>query len=250
VIVGGTTIARPWVVTGIALVHVGLVALFMLLPVPRLDAPSIDVVEIEFADFPPEPPPIAQPVPDPIPVIEVEASPPPRLEAPEPEPPAPSPAAEVEQASPETDATELDVLTQLAPAPEEERASPQTSEETPDRIDTERVAQALRLMSCQSLVRDKDETCPDQNPFDRAEALAAREHAANNPAPVAIFDNQNAAERFFSNQKRDRHMFPGMDADLFSDPLPPGAYNADRIRSGREPLWSEEMKRGFSKEKD
>ena len=70
--------------------------------------------------------------------------------------------------------------------------------------------------------------------------------------PAAIlrrdaFGPKSAVEGFFAKQDEDPFMFPGMDAALFTEGMAPGAYNAQRIRNGQDPLWDQEMIDGFRK---
>ena len=226
-----------------AFVHLTLAAILMAMPLPILRQPDMVVVEIEFAERP-EPPPLEispETEAEPIPPTEMEPAPDPVAAQVEPAPEMPEPRV------PEPLTGESEVLTRLDAEP----PTSTTHADTPnDTIDPAKVSQALRLLSCQSLTRAREADCPTPDPFAVADALEARDEAAHNPAAIPVFKEQNAAERFFARQKRNRHMFPGMDADLFGDTLPSGAYDAARIRSGREPLWSEDMKRGFTEPED
>lgn len=142
---------------------------------------------------------------------------------------------------------DLDVLSQRADdASKSDATASDTGGDIPA-LDEIQLADVLRLASCQKLVQARDPECPETDPFDTALTLAARKGSAANSTAIAFDIEENAYEQFFSGQKKNRHMFPGMSADMFSDPLPPGAHDAERIRNGSEPLWSQKMKDGFTK---
>ena len=68
--------------------------------------------------------------------------------------------------------------------------------------------------------------------------------------PERLFEDpryiaKTVGDKIFEAEAAKRFLWP--DADLFADPLPPGAYNARRIRNGQEPLWSQDMRDGFRK---
>lgn len=111
--------------------------------------------------------------------------------------------------------------------------------------DLDSLAEALGLSFCNRLARDQSDTCPPPDPFSVAEARAEREAYARNPMEITYEAPQGRVERFFALQKHNRHMFPGMNAHMFGDPMPPGAYDAQRIRNGQDPLWSDEKRRSF-----
>ncbi len=245
-LVGDVRELRLWIVAGVSLVHAALIAALLLIPIPVVRHTAVTIVDIEFAEIEQELPPLAPP---PLPVVpnrlpELAQRPKP-LSAPEPPPASGTSANPLSSQSLEPAASSVEVLTQLEPAAAPASAATRLAANDGDQ---DKVARTLRLLSCQKLSRDPDETCPKRDPFEVAEALAARELATHNPTAISVFDQQNAAERFFSRQSQDRHMFPGMDADLFADPAPPGANDAERIRNGGSPNWSEEMKRGFTKD--
>lgn len=147
---------------------------------------------------------------------------------------------------PDNDSAILEVLVRLeAEQAQLEIASP-GGDSPADTIGPDEVATVLRRFSCEGLTGEQKENCPKSNPFAIAEVRAARDSLARNPTPISIDIRMNVVEEFFARQKQDRHMFPGMNADMFVDTLPPGVYDAERIRSGGEPLWNGEMKRRFS----
>ncbi|MEL7540289.1 MAG: hypothetical protein AAGJ51_05255, partial [Pseudomonadota bacterium] len=111
------------------------------------------------------------------------------------------------------------------------------------------VSAVLQSLSCQRLSSHRDEACPQLDPFDVAAASDARQTAAPEaPLLRGKYGPKNALERFASQKDRAPYIMPGMSADLFSEGMSPGAYNAQRIREGRSPLWDKEMERGFRRE--
>lgn len=196
--------------------------------------PKVAALDIEIVELEPDPPSGAPQRPEPdAPMRDAEPIPrraasSPMIREPDSEPP---------------DQTEfqptLEVLTQVEPAPLEpsvDQAPP------PGSIAPDEIAQALQHFNCRKLTPHPNENCPKPDPFAVADARQARAEAHLNPMPVIAFNQQNAAERFFSKQGRNPHMFPGMDADLFADPMPKGSYDAERIRNGLAPTWDRELR--------
>lgn len=242
---GDTLKAKSGIVTGVTLAHVVVLAFVATMPLSSIKTEKVAVLNVELAERPAAPAPEIASI-DPPAKTGPHAQAPPKITAPEPV----QPATDVEH--PDSNADGLDILTSLEPGMDDQRvpsASTGSNTGTSDSetIDERQIAQALRLFSCQRLTRARDEDCSKPDPFAVAEALDARQQAALDPQQIPVFNRENAAEQFFSRQKQARHMFPGMDADMFGDTLPSGAYTASRIREGREPLWSEDMKRGFTK---
>ena len=208
---------------------------------PKIAALDIEIVALE-QDPPPEAPSLPDPDPEPEPPV-IEAEPiPPRA--------APSPIVDQQDSAPakQTDPQPaLEVLTQLDPAP----LAPNTDQAPPaGTIAPDEIAQALQRLNCLKLTLHPDEACPKPDPFAVAEALQKRTDERLNPMPMIAFDQQNAAERFFSKQSSNPHMFPGMDADLFADPMPKGSYDAERIRNGLAPTWDRELRDALDPKND
>jgi hypothetical protein len=210
---------------------------------PALD--RIETIDIQFA----EREAIADPgAPEP-------ALPQPLMAQPsETRPAAPSPPPEI---TPEPAPVQPEVLTQLTPAaaPEETVPAPPAANSDPasspsdtaNTVSKTQLASVLQLTQCQKLDRETARDCPETDSFDRALALAERSQKPPEPARVTFYIERNVLEHAFSQNDRAPHLFPGMDGDLFADPLPKGAYNAEQIRNGLAPLWSKEMKDGFRK---
>ncbi len=157
-------------------------------------------------------------------------------EEPSPESPAPlSPALSIPQAQVEPTPTPEAIFTAPLPPtnPGEESATPA------------QIAGALRQLECQKLTHRKHESCATTDPFTAWASNAARKTVERNTDWDRSFRSKSVIDNFYEREVRDRLHWP--DEDLFADPMPPGAYNADRIRRGQEPLWSKEMRDGFRK---
>lgn len=237
-----------WIVVVVTATHLAAAAIILSLSIPPPVFPDQDVVEIVLADLEPAPaperePPIETPQPTPEPAIVAPApsstpQPTPQTE-PRPEPRLATPEVLV-QLEP-SDGT--DVSSQPAPASS-------TLSDTPlsDGIVTEaQIANVLQKANCLALKRHEDGACPPPDPFDVAIAAEERDVPPeqlyrSDPRYVA----QTVDDKMFEAEAAKRFLWP--DQDLFNDPMAPGAYNARRIRNGQEPLWSQEIRDGFSKE--
>lgn len=108
------------------------------------------------------------------------------------------------------------------------------------------IASVLQRAECLNLKRRDESTCPPEDPFEIALAIQERgvppERLAADPRYVSL----SVSDKIFQREAANRFHWP--DADMFEDPMAPGAYNAQRIRNGQEPLWSQEMHGGFRKE--
>ncbi|MCR9079373.1 MAG: hypothetical protein NXH78_09765 [Hyphomonadaceae bacterium] len=241
---GDTLKAKSGIVAGVTLAHAVILAFVATMPLSSIKTEKVAVLNVELVERPSAPAPEVAAIDPPPAKPDPQSQAPLQITAPEPV----QPETDVEH--PDSNADGLDILTSLEPGMDDQpvpSASTGTGTSDSKTIDERQIAQALRLFSCQRLTRARDEDCPKPDPFAVAEALDARQQAALDPQQIPVFNQENAAEQFFSRQKQARHMFPGMDADMFGDTLPSGAYTASRIREGREPLWSEDMKRGFTK---
>lgn len=231
---GDTQFGRLAIIAAVTLIHVGVGALFLMIPLPTLKTTDVPAIDVQFAD------PAREPVDLPEPVSPLDATP--RA------PPSPRSDSAIPSSnpSPQTTVTAPEILTQLdassQPAQDLETAADGVSP-----LDQEQVAAVLNQMTCAKLARRRDDACPKTNPFDVAEAAAARASREHKGILMLPDLPMSAMEQFLAKQNGPGHMFPGMDADLFADPMAPGAYDAARIRNGDAPLWSEEMKRGFTK---
>lgn len=241
--IGGKDKLRAWSIGGAAFVHIGLVAWVLTLSIaPPKFAPPASVI-VTFAE-------IADPPPEVQPPVDVELTPEPavsnrkpfeEMPAPTPDPFPPSPPAP----------SQPSVLTQLDTADQPIGAgdTPSVRSEAAPVLEAEVIRTVLQNMSCQRLTMRRDEACPSLDPFEIAAASEARQTAPP-AAPLLVGDYgpKTALERFASQSDRAPYLMPGMSADLFSDGLPKGSYNAQRIRNGQAPLWSKEIERGLRRE--
>lgn len=246
---GNSRVRNLIILVLVTLVHTALFALVLKARFHRPDHPNLPALNIEIAELEPErstdpvrepePPPErealrSEPVPEPVPI-------------PVPEPvPSSMPARELsEPARPSETPLSNDntrqrpaVLTQLDPAQIATDAAPDGQA---NRIGPAETAKVLQHFRCQNFTSRPDQACPKPDPFDVAEARQTRAAARRDPIPVIAIHAQNTLEQFFSRQDRDPHMFPGMDADLFSDPMAAGSHNAARIRNGQAPIWDRDL---------
>lgn len=218
---------------------VALWGLLSLRPVPPLyQAPP--ALEIELATLPPEPiaPP---PEPEPTPVRE-----PAPVSTPTPEPAPPSaPEAAPATSEPSTP----NVLTQLGEAAPNDlsavAAPPVALADAP--LTMGQIQHVLKQAECQKLTRQRDPDCAPEDPFEIALASAARQAQPPEGAPDSPFATISDYDRLSYQTGASTFGSLGMSGDLFVDPMPDGAYTAQRIRNGREPIWSNEMKDSFRK---
>ena len=203
-----------------------------------------DVLEIELADLAPE---VSLPLPAPTPVREVS-------------PEAPPPTETTAETSPEpvqtTTPQSPTVLTQLDTAPAGPPPAPiaatpantSSGETEGDTVSPAQVASVLKQMHCLKLKRHEEHACPPPDPFqvaiNSAERAIPPERLFGDPRYV----HKSVSDKLFEREAAARFNWP--DADLFNDPMAPGANNARRIRNGQEPLWSKEMRDGSRKADD
>ena len=225
----------------VTILHVGALSWAAALKIYPPDPPPRDSILIEFADMilpPPEPAPAD---PEPVP-------PPPRMPPiPDPAPADSRPATPDPTPTPDTAATDTSdvpsVLTQDQPSSPATLASPDTG--STDTISVAQIVGVLQQLNCQKLRHRPDPACPETDPFDAYTSVAARAEVER----VYKYDRRHVSktvsDKVYEAEVNSRLHWP--DADLFADPLPPGAYDAQRIRNGQEPLWSEDMRAGFRK---
>ena len=213
-----------------------------------------DILEIELAELAPEievPVEPLPPLPEPEPIAST-SIPPPATRPTEPSlasPPDPAPAAEPLPAEPPNPT----VLTQLEAIPSGPVLVPSSAAtaETPpgepsgDAVTPAQVASALAQMHCLKLKRHEEGACPPPDPFAVAIASAERDIPPERLFGDPRYISKTVSDKIFEKEAANRFLWP--DEDLFTDPIAPGAYNARRIRNGQEPLWSQEMRDGFSK---
>lgn len=235
---GDRLFTRPAIVAGVTLVHLAVGAALLMLPAPVVPPSGVTAIDVQFAETAlPPPPPLER---DPAPIIE----------PPSPQP-IPSNSFAADPDSPLIAASnEPEILMQN----QADRAPAQLPEPSSQRpasgLDQAQIAAVLNQITCSRLTRQRHEDCPKTNPFDVAEAVAARA-APEDMVSLARPDlPMSAMEQFLAKQDGPGHMFPGMDADMFADTMAPGAYDAARIRDGDAPRWSDKMKRGFTRTSD
>lgn len=213
-----------------------------------------DVLVIELADLAPEieePPEPVEPLVEPKPTVDTVPPPAVQLQIePRSAPPqGPAPEAEPQPAESQTPT----ILTQLdtapagpAPAPNSAAAIDTPSGETAgDAVTPAQIASALGQMNCLKLKRHEEGSCPPPDPFAVAIASAERDIPPERIFGDPRYISKTVSDKVFEEEAANRFLWP--DEDLFTDPMAPGAYNARRIRNGQEPLWSQEMRDGFSK---
>ena len=227
---------RPWIVAGITLVHAAVFAAILHFSIPARSGSAPSSINIDFAVLEPEA--TLEPEIEPEPEIEVDSHRDVNVEI------------DILASPPSSARSAPEVLTRRDTFDVEPSNPVSSRDEQTDTIGTDQIAAAMRRAACQTLTQRRETECEPPNPFDQAEAVSSREDSQRAPILIAVFDQQNATERFFSRQNRQRHMFPGMDADLFAAPSAPGAADAARIRSGQAPRWSDEKKRGFTAPQD
>lgn len=109
------------------------------------------------------------------------------------------------------------------------------------------VRHAMQFADCLSLTR-RDKDCDTLDPFEKEAIKLAAAGVGEFEISLKVAIRQNYLEGFFNQQDKDPYLTESMSADLFTDNMPDGAYNAQRIRDGREPLWSRDLEREFRSE--
>lgn len=221
---------RVWVTGLVALAHVALLSWVLSQSVGKSVSPGLETLDIAFAEVLPLPEPEPEPVLQEAPLVVPRSSP----------SVAPEPSSKT-------------VLTQLQ-SDTSSTAAPQTSDPAPPdgtalTVDPGALAAVLQRAECQRLSFKAEDDCPKADPFAVAEASMARQAAVPSSAQLAgNYGPKSMLEGFFSQRDNAPYLMPGMDGDLFTAGLAPGAYDAQRIRNGQAPLWSKEMRDGFRKE--
>ena len=223
---------RVWGTGLVALAHAALLSWVLTQSVGRSASPVLETLDISFAEVLPLP----EPEPEPEPVVQraspVALNPNPSV--------APAPSTK-------TVLTQLQSETASTAAPQ--TSNPAPPDDTASTVDPSALAAVLQRVECQGLSFKVNEDCPKADPFDVAEASMTRQAAPPASAQLAgDYGPKSMLEGFFSQRDSAPYLMPGMDGDLFTPGMAPGAYDAQRIRNGREPLWSQEMRDGFRKE--
>lgn len=247
---------RAAIIIAVAFAHlVTLAAMLSHQFLPAEPAPR-DALVIELADLLPEPdlpdrsvesapPPqtkvVSAPPSDPVPPTAFVETTPPSQTLAETVPPAPSEAEP--QSEPPSVLTQLDRSDLGLAQPDSTRNTADAG--AAETVTPAQIANVLKQATCLKLKQNHEETCPKANPFIAAAGVAERaipaERIFGDPRYVAKTVDDIVAEQEWAK------LFHTPDSDLFADPEPPGAYNARRIRNGQEPLWSDEMRKGFRK---
>ncbi|MEM7329021.1 MAG: hypothetical protein AAF437_09795 [Pseudomonadota bacterium] len=113
-------------------------------------------------------------------------------------------------------------------------------------IPPDRLAAVLQQLDCQRFSSEREDRCETGDPFAVAAASMARQTAAPQ-APILMgdFGPKTLLEGFMSQKDRDPYLMPGMSADLFTEGMAKGSYNAQRIRNGKAPIWDDEIERAL-----
>lgn len=195
------------------------------------------VISLELAELQPLQPTPA-PAPDPAPL------PGPRPEAPvDTRSTAPSPAPVTRERPAVLTQNEPAAAPEAEPARAPPMAPPDAAPVTPEQI-----AGLLRQLDCQKATRRRPEPCPDTDAFTAWATKADRATVARNADGGRSYRSKTMIDQVYEQDVRGRLHWP--DEALFADPMAPGAFNAERIRRGQEPLWSQETRDGFRKPDD
>lgn len=226
---------------GVSLVHVALIGWLVTRVMTPLEPSPADLVDVVFVERVPPP---AEPDPKPDTALTDKPA--------ESDDPAPRSTPSLPANSTrEAQNSEPTVLTRLDPG-EDAQAVEQASGSDADTdavLDPQILSAVVQNLSCRELKRHRSESCPKADPFEIALASEARQTAPP-AAPLLIGDYgpKTALERFALQKDRTPYLMSGMSADLFSDGMADGAYNAERIRNGLSPLWDKEIERGFRRQ--
>lgn len=221
---------------------------------------SIELVELE------PPPPQPSPKPEPEPDLQPERNP--ALAAgaePRFDPPSEQAASDTQAArTPNTRASDPPLVeNEGASAPEhppilmqkdpgdsanDDSAAPLAAGGVSDEVTPAQIAGVLQQLGCQKLTHRTPEACPDTDAFTAWALNAERATVERNTDWDRTYRSESTIDTFYEREVRNRLHWP--DRDLFADPMLLGAYNAERIRRGQEPLWSKEMRDGFRKSDD
>ncbi len=214
---------------------------------------AIEIVELPTPPPAPAPDPEPEPPPNPTPEPPDKPSPQPVIATPTPAPPT-APISNDPETPPAVEPSSRamperpTVLTQKDPAtaPDAEAAAATPAENADaDTVTPDQMAGVLRQLECQKLTHRTVESCPRTDPFTAWASNTERARIERNTDWDRSYRSKSVIDKFYEREVRERLPWP--DEDLFADPMAPGAYNAERIRRGQEPLWSKEMRDGFRK---
>ena len=211
-----------WIVTGVTAAHLGLTALLLTATIQPKLFPDTEILEIELAELPPLPEPLIE---------EVDLQSPSTSPAPEPETPRlPDPVP--------SDPLDPDPVLDPPPEPGADL----------DVITPAQMSSSLKQVECLNLNHKRDPDCGPKDPFEVAIASVARQSNPPPGAPGSPFAPVSDHARLGYQTDASTFQSLQMSADLFMAPLAGGAYDAQRIRNGQEPLWSQEVQDGFRNE--
>ena len=242
---------RIIILAGVTTGHAALLIWALSLRIAPYQVAPHDSLQLTFAerDIVPIREIVTPPPPDPVPPAPIKTPAPPKVDTVSIDPPpapivaSPTPTeTRIETATTEPPSDGLDVLTQVEVWDGGLHATTTPSIDMSTVIHADEIALVLRRAACAQLRRARDETCPRDDVF---AAIEARTADAKHPFTILPDLPLNAMEQFLARQEAPGHMFPGMSADLFDNPMPSGAYDAQRIRNGQEPLWSKETRDSF-----
>jgi len=226
-----------WITGMVVLAHAVILSWVASLRVGMTVSPVLEILEIDFAEVLPLPEPRLEPETH-------SRAEPEKQDAPKPRSKPDSSASPAAAPSPMTILTQLESETNASTPP----SARVPSVDTAQTVDPNALAAVLQRVDCQRLSFKVDEDCPKLDPFDVAEASMARQMAVPSSAQlVGDYGPKSMLEGVFSQRDKDPYLMPGMDGELFTSGMAPGAYDAQRIRNGRAPLWSKEMTDGFTK---
>lgn len=227
-----------WRVGAIAALHVAVFGMIMSIEHRANPASSIPHLEIDFAEL--------DSVLDTAPELNREPDPKVRSK------PLQDPQAAPVQTAPVTAETTTNtpaVLTQNEHGPDGEISTSVSETSNGDAaleesaISSAQIARVLQNLDCQKLIHRENEACPKTDPFSASVMVAARATVQRNTDWDRSYRAKTTIESIYEQNARDRLNWP--DADLTADPMAPGAYTAERVRRGEDPLLSEALRDSF-----
>jgi len=221
--------------------HAAVAAIVLALPMPVV-VDRVAVLPVELVILPP-------PEPEPEPDLQSEDIP----DSDTPSAPEPELAPGVQAPGPDPIAADIPFVSLSDERDIEERVVPprssgsnQVRDEGGKAAEIARgVRMALRRVGCRKLVAIPDPTCPKGDPFyEKEQILALRNTPPVRRIGVGPPRPGNYAEAFLAKNKGwPPTMLGGEDNAIFIDPMQQGAYNAQRIRSGKTPIWDSDLQR-------
>lgn len=244
--------AYRWVLIAklVTLAHALLLVWAMSWKFGQIPAVSSNDIEIEFADIVPAPKLDSEPEASSLDVQALSEEPLRRAPAPRSEPIAQTAVdPPVTPSFDAIDAPATEIPSVLTANSKLDLITPRTFTGAPGSLPETRndqVAKVLQSLGCQKLAHKKDEKCQEKNAFEAADAATSRLIVERVDKSDPDYRSKSVIDKFYQREVAGRLHWP--DPDLFAAPLPPGAYDAQRIRNGQEPLWSKEMRDGFRKQ--